>query len=325
MFERFKNSKVLITGGAGFVGVNLIRRLLELGAEVTATLHNKPSVIKDERVRYIKCDLTKSEDCNRVVADCDYVFMCAANTSGAAVMEKTPLVHVTPNVVMNTLMLESAYKTGVKKFLFISSNTVYPEVDHPVKEDEMMSGELFEKYFCVAWMKRFTEILCQMYSEKIMKPMQTVVVRPANIYGPYDDFEWETSHVLPALIRKVVERHNPLEVWGDGNDIKDFIYVGDFIEGMLSAMEKLDTFNPINIASGRACTIKDVLNAILAADDYKDVKVVFNASKPTMIPKRFIDTSKAKTLFGFEAKTSLAEGIKKTVEWYKTQVRKERV
>ncbi len=325
MFEKFKNSKILIAGGAGFVGVNLIRRLLELGAEVTATLHNKPSVIKDERVRYIKCDLTKSEDCNRVVADIDYVFMCAANTSGAAVMEKTPLVHVTPNVVMNTLMLESAYKASVKKFLFISSNTVYPDVNHPVKEDEMMSGDLFEKYFCVGWMKRFTEILCQMYSEKIIKPMQTVVVRPANIYGPYDDFEWETSHVLPALIRKVVEKHKPLEVWGDGNDIKDFIYVGDLIEGVLSAMEKLDTFNPINIASGKACTIKDVLNAILTADDYKDVKIVFNTSKPTMIPKRFIDTSKAKTLLGFEAKTSLTEGIKKTVEWYKTQVKKERV
>lgn len=325
MFEKFKNSKVLITGGAGFVGVNLIRRLLELGAEVTATLHNKPAVVNDDRVRYIKCDLTKADDCDRVVSCCDYVFMCAANTSGAAVMEKTPLVHVTPNVVMNTLMLESAYKAGVKKFLFISSNTVYPDVDHPVKEDEMMSGELFEKYFCVGWMKRFTEILCEMYATKIKMPIKTVVVRPANAYGEYDDFEWETSHVIPALIRKVVEKHKPLEVWGDGNDIKDFIYVGDLVEGMLSAMEKLDTFNPINIASGKACTIKDVLNAILTADDYKDVKIVFNTSKPTMIPKRLIDTSKAKTLLGFEAKTSLTEGIKKTVEWYKTQVEKERV
>jgi len=319
LFEKFKNSKVLIAGGAGFVGVNLIRRLLELGAEVTATLHNKPAVVNDDRVRYIKCELTKAEDCDGVVADCDYVFMCAANTSGAAVMEKTPLVHVTPNVVMNTLMLESAYKAGVKKFLFISSNTVYPDVDHPVKEDEMMSGELFEKYFCVAWMKRFTEILCQMYAEKINNPMQTVVVRPANIYGPYDDFQWETSHVLPALIRKVVERHNPLEVWGDGSDIKDFIFIDDLVEGVLLAMEKIETFEPVNIATSVPCSIKEALDAMLEEDNYTDAEVVFDSSRPTMIPKRLIDTAKAKEILGFEAKTTIAEGLKKTIQWYRQQ------
>ena len=227
MFEMFRNSKVLIAGGAGFVGVNLIKRFLELGTKITATLHKKPAVIDDGRIEYIWCDLTKREDCQKAVKEVDYVFMCAANTSGAAVMEKTPLVHVTPNVVMNTLMLEAAYKAGVQKSLFISSNTVYPVADHPVKEDEMIPGQMFEKYFCVAWMKQFTEILCRMYTEKISSPMKIVVVRPANIYGPYDDFEWETSHVLPALIRKVVERHDPIEVWGDGNDIKDFIYIDD--------------------------------------------------------------------------------------------------
>jgi GDP-L-fucose synthase len=228
-----------------------------------------------------------------------------------------PLVHVTPNVVMNTLALEAAYKAGVKKFLFISSNTVYPDVDHPVREDEMMSGELFEKYFCVAWMKRFSEILCRMYAEKIKKPMMTVVVRPANIYGPYDDFEWATSHVVPALIRKVVERHSPLEVWGDGSDVKDLIYVDDFIDGMLLAMEKINQFDPVNIATGRPCSIKDVLNAILEVDGFADAKIVFNTSKPTMIPKRLIDVTKAKKLLGFEAKTSLKDGIKKTVQWYR--------
>lgn len=242
MFEMFRTSKVLVAGGAGFVGVNLIKRLSELGAEVTATLHKKPVVIDDGRIKYIRCDLTKREDCRRAVEGADYVFMCAANTSGAAVMEKTPLVHVTPNVVMNTLMLEAAYKAGVQNFLFISSNTVYPATDHPVKEDEMVPGQMFEKYFCVGWMKQFTEILCKMYAEKIKNTMKTVVVRPANIYGPHDDFVWETSHVLPALIRKVVERHDPIEVWGDGNDIKDFIYIDDFVEGVLLAIEKIQTF-----------------------------------------------------------------------------------
>ncbi|MBW7990855.1 MAG: NAD-dependent epimerase/dehydratase family protein [Planctomycetes bacterium] len=313
----FRHSKVLIAGGAGFVGVNLIKRLVKCGAHITATLHNKLAVIKDERVRYLKCDLTKPEDCARAVDDAEYVFMCAANTSGAAVMERTPLVHVTPNVVMNTLMLEAAHEAGVRKFLFISSNTVYPAADHSVKEDEMIPGQLFEKYFCVGWMKQFTEILCQMYAEKIKKTMNTVVVRPANIYGPNDDFEWETSHVLPALIRKVVERHNPIEVWGDGNDIKDFIYIDDFVEGILLAMGKLDTFVPVNIATGVPCSIRQALDAILQADEYIDANIVFNSTKPTMIPKRLIDTTRAKQLFGFEAGTSIIEGIKKTVDWYR--------
>jgi len=312
----FKNKKVLVTGGAGFIGVNLIRGLLELGADVIATLHRKPAVIQDERITYTKCELTKVNDCKQVVQGMDYVFMCAANTSGAAVMEKTPLVHVTPNIIMNTLMLEAAYEAKVKKFLFISSNSVYPVTDYPVKEEEMMKGDLFEKYFCVGWMKRFTEILCEMYATKIKNPMKVVVVRPANIYGPYDDFEWETSHVIPALIRKVVRRHKPIEVWGDGNDIKDFIYVQDLVEGVLLAMEKIETFDPVNIATGKSCTVKEVLNAILIADNYQNAKIVFDSSKPTMIPKRLIDTSKAKKLLGFKAKTSLAEGIKKTVDWY---------
>jgi len=317
----FNGKNVLVAGGTGFVGVNLINKLLSLGVNVRATIHRKDPVIRDERIEYIRCDLTKREDCQKVVEDMDYVFMCAANTSGAAVMEKTPLVHVTPNVLMNTLILEAAYEAKIQKFLWFSSNSVYPVTDYPVKEEEMMKGDLFEKYFCVGWMKRFTEILCEMYATKIKNPMKIVVVRPANIYGPYDDFEWETSHVIPALIRKTVERHKLIEVWGDGNDVKDFIYIEDLIEGVLLAMEKIETFNPVNIATGKPCTVKEVLNAILTVDSYQDAKIVFNSSKPTMIPKRLIDTSKAKNILGFEAKTPLIDGIKRTVEWYRKERR----
>ncbi len=317
----FNGKNILVAGGTGFTGVNLINKLLSLGANVRATIHRKDPVIRDERIEYIRCDLTKREDCQKVVNDMDYVFMCAANTSGAAVMKKTPLVHVTPNVLMNTLILEAAYEAKIQKFLWFSSNSVYPVTDYPVKEEEMMKGDLFEKYFCVGWMKRFTEILCEMYATKIKNPMKIVVVRPANIYGPYDDFEWETSHVIPALIRKVVERHKLIEVWGDGNDVKDFIYIGDLIEGVLLAMEKIETFNPVNIATGKSCTVKEVLNAILAADSYQDAKITFNSTKPTMIPKRLIDTLKAKNILGFEAKTPLIEGIKRTVEWYRKERR----
>ncbi len=312
----FKNKKVLVAGGAGFVGVNLINRLLSLEADVRATIHKRPAVINDSSIEYVTCDLTNHQDCQRVTDGADYIFMCAANTSGAGVMAKTPLVHVTPNVLMNTLLLDAAYTAGIKKFLWLSSNTVYPAVDYPVKEDQMTPGDVFEKYYCVAWMKQFTEILCRMYAEKIPKPMKVVVVRPANIYGPYDDFEWETSHVLPALIRKVVERHRPIEVWGDGSDIKDFIYIDDFIDGILLAMEKIESYDPVNIASGVPCSIKQALQAIIEADGYTDAEIAFDASKPTMIPKRLIDVSKAKQLLGFEAKTSISQGLGKTVKWY---------
>ena len=313
----FKGRNVLVTGGAGFVGTNLIRRFVELGANVRATLHEKGEKIKDKKIEYIKCDLLRPEDCRDVCRNMEYVFLCAAVTSGAAVMEKTPLVHLTPNLIMNALMLEATYAAGVKKTLFISTNAVYPVTDYPVKEDDV-TNEFFEKYFIVGWMKRFSEIICEMYSTKIRKPMETVIVRPANIYGPYDDFEWETSHVLPAMIRRVVERHDPIEVWGDGKDIKDFIFIEDFIEGMLLAIKKIETFDIVNIASGNQYVLRDILNAIIQIDGYKYAEIIYDVSKPTMIPKRLIDPSKAKRILGFEAKTTIEIGLKKTIEWYRS-------
>lgn len=314
----FRGKKILVTGGAGFVGTNLLSKLLETDAKIFATIHKTSPQVNNKRVRFIKGDLTSKTFCQKVCIGIDYVFMCAANTSGAAVIQRMPLDLVTPNVIMNTLMLEAAYDAKIKKFLFISSNTVYPMLNHPVKEEEMMSGEPYDKYFHVAWMKRFGELLCEMYSTKIKNPMQTIIIRPGNIYGPFDGFEWETSHVIPALIRKVVERHNPVEVWGDGRDIKDLIFVEDFIEGILLAMEKVTGFVPINIASGKAITVKESLYTILKIDNFTGFKIVFNNSKPSMIPKRLIDTTLAKKLLNFEATTDFKTGIKKTIDWYRT-------
>ena len=319
MTKYFEGKKVLVCGGAGFVGTNTILALLELGADVVATRHSSSPQIEDSRIEWRQCDLTTAAGCAEAVAGCQLVINAAASTSGASVIQDTPLVHVTPNVLLNTLLLDACYQSGVRKALFISSNTVYPDLDHAVSEDEMMSGEPYGKYFPVAWMKRFGEILGQIYSEKIPKPMPVVVVRPGNLYGPYDDFDWETSHVLPALMRKSVERMDPFEVWGDGKDVKDFLYVEDFVEGMLLALEKLDSFDPINIASGRESELNDVLRLILKVDGYSDARIQYNADKPTMIPKRLIDVSKAERLLGFRPATSLEEGIRKTLGWYRSQ------
>ena len=314
----FSGAKVLVAGGTGFVGVNLINRLLSLGANVRATIHRKDPISLDKRIEYVRCDLTKMEDCRKVVNDMEYVFLCAASTSGAAVIASTPLVHVTPNIVMNSQMLEAAYFAKVKKFVWLSSNAAYPPTgDRPVKEEEMFTGDPYETYFGVAWMKRYTEILCRLYSEKLKDPIPIVVLRPSNIYGPYDDFEFETSHVMAALVRRVVERHDPLEVWGTGDDIRDWIYIDDFIDAMMLATEKIDSYNPVNIGLGKGYSIKQALQMMLEVDGYTDAKIEFNSSKPSMIPIRLIDTTKAKRLLGFKARTTLREGIKKTIEWYR--------
>ena len=311
-------AKVLVTGGTGFIGVNLILRLLSLGCQVRATLHKRPAVIQNDAIEYVGADLTLMEDCKRVVEGIDYVFMCAANTSGAGVMATTPLVHVTPNVVMNAQMLEAAYFAKVKKFTFISSSAAYPPTgDRPVREEEMFEGEPYEKYYLVGWMKRYSEILCRIYAQKIRDPMPTVVIRPSNIYGPHDDFDFRTSHMMAALIRRVVERHDPLEVWGTGDDVKDLIYVDDFLDGMLLVFEKTTDYTAVNIATGQGHSVKQVVQTILEVDGYTDADVRFDPLKPTMIPIRLVDTSLAKQWLGFQANTSLREGIRTTVEWYR--------
>lgn len=319
----FKNTNVLVAGGTGFIGSNLVKRLLSLRANVRATIHERNPIITDNRVEYIDCNLLNMNDCKKVVSDMDYVFMCAASTAGAAVIASNPLAIVTPNIIMNSQMLEVSYFERVKKFIFISSNAVYPPTgNRPVREDEIFNGDPHDVYFGGGWMKRYTEILCRLYSEKLKNPMNTVVIRPSNIYGPYDDFDFNTSHVMAATIRKVIERHCPIEVWGDGNDIRDLIYIDDFIDGLLLATEKMDDYkyDPINIAYGKGYNIKDILGMALEIEGYNDVNVVYNKDKPSTIPIRLIDVSKAEKLLGFKPKVDIMSGIRKTIDWYKKNV-----
>jgi GDP-L-fucose synthase len=314
----FKDKNILVTGASGFTGTNLIKRLLEEGSNVRGVLHHKePQTDFDSnKISYMWGDLTNKEDCKKVVDGIDYVFMCSANTSGAAVMESTPLAHVTPNVIMNALMLEAAYEAGVKKFMFMSSTTVYPISEYPLKEDDI-SDEFYSKYFFVGWMKRFSEIMCEMYGSKIKKPMTTIIIRPGNLYGDYDDYEWDTSHSTAALIRRVVERHDPLVVWGDGSDLKDITYISDLIDGIITSMENIEKFTIINIASGKSYSIKETLNTILEVDGYTDANVEYDLTKPTMIPKRLIDITKAKELIDFKPKFDLRSGIERTIKHYR--------
>jgi len=316
----YRDKNVLVTGSSGFVGTHLVQELLGLGARVRGTIHQKQPQLAEEGAEYVQCDLTRLDDCFEVTRGMDYVFMGAANSSGAEVMEKTPLMHLTPNVVMNAQMLAAAYENGLEKFCFISSNTVYPLTNFAVKESDA-KYEFFEKYFVVGWMKRFSEIMCEMYSERIKKPMKTVVVRPGNLYGPFDKYTWKESKVTAALIRRAVERHDPFVVWGDGLDLKDFLYIEDFIEGLLYAFEHLDYYEPVNIASGQPVTIRQVLKAVLEASGYEDAPVNYDASKPTMIPNRMINIDRIRELTEWEPRTTIEEGVSKTVQWYQTTFR----
>ena len=147
--------------------------------------------------------------------------------------------------------------------------------------------------------------------------MRTLVVRPGNLYGPNDKFTWKESKVIAALIRKSIERHVPFLVWGDGNDLKDFLYIDDFILGLLKSFEITDDFEAINIASSIPVTIKDVLDVLLNADNYQSANVKYDASMPTMLPKRLINTDKIRKKCDWKPETSLIEGIKLTINWYK--------
>ncbi len=147
--------------------------------------------------------------------------------------------------------------------------------------------------------------------------MKTLVVRPSNIYGTYDKFDPNISHVMAATIRKVIERHNPIEIWGNGNDIRDFIYIDDFIDGLLLASEKIDKFDAINIASGIGYSVNNILQITLDIDNYNKAKVLYNCNKPSMIPIMLVNTEKAEKLLGFKVKIDIKEGIRRTIEWYK--------
>jgi GDP-L-fucose synthase len=316
MSDELKGSHVLVTGGAGFIGSNLIARLVNSGLRVRATYFRKCPLLRHASVEYVRVDLTHPSQHAKIMEGVDTVYMCAANSSGAQVMATTPLVHLTPNIIMNANCLAAAYEFGVKRFVFISSNTVYPLTDYAVKETDA-GFDFYSSYHIVGWMKRFSEIMCDMYASKISKTMSVLTVRPGNLYGPFDKFTKKDSKVIAALIRRALEKESPFTVWGDGNDIKDFLYIDDFIDALTSLTAMCQVNGPVNIASGIPISIKEMLPIILNAADHRRVKVAFDESKPTMIPKRLIDIAYLQSLIKWHPKVSIQEGIERTIEWYR--------
>lgn len=311
-----KESKILILGATGFVGRNLAERLYNEGY---TNLRNHGFNRKLEGFgESVQGDLRDENFVNEIMEGVDVVFHCAASTSNAVDTIYAPLLHVTPNVIINALTLEKAYKNNIKKFIFLSSSTIYPESgDRAVLETDNIYESIYKTYYPVGWMKRYAEVLCKMYSEILINPMQTVIVRPANLYGPHDKYDLDKCHVTPASVIKVATHLNPIPVWGDGTEIRDLLYVEDFVEALQIIMEKEENHEIYNVGSNCGYSVNHVIDVLKEIEEL-DSPIDYVNNKAPMIPTRLIDSFKIYDKLGWTAKTTIYEGLEKTLNWYKS-------
>ena len=312
-----KASKILITGGSGLVGQNLTNKLLSQGyRNIRVTIHKKIPREQHNSVEYMMVDLETREGAMAATKDVDVVFHCAASTSNAVDTVVDPLAHVTPNVAMNNFLIDAAWRNKVKKYIFISSNTIYPpKGDQPVAETDFIFSDIYPVYFPVGWMKRYAEIQCELYAKYLPEKMTTIVVRPANLYGPHDKYDFNKCHVTPATIRKVADKMNPIPVWGDGKEVRDLLFIDDFIDALIMIMDKQNEHDVFNVGSNNGYTVNDVLETMKQIAQY-DAPIEYVSGKPSMIPVRYIDSNKIMNKLGWSPKTTLESGLRQTYDWY---------
>ena len=315
----YKDKKVLVTGGTGFFGTNFIEELVRQGARVRVPIHKRPLRVKSPLVEAVPGDITRLDECVALCKDMQYVIHAGGAVSAAGVTASNPMAVITTDLVVTSQMLQAAWAAGVERFCLLSSTTIYPAADHAVKEEEAWSGPTYPVYFAYGWMRRYLERLSEFVSQK--SKMKIALVRPTAVYGPHDDFHPVTSHVVPALIRKAVEGLDPYEVWGTGDEVRDFVYVTDAVKGSLLCLEKYATGDPVNLGYGKSFTIKDVVRIVLKGAGHDKAKIFFDSSKPTTIHFRMVDISKARKVLGFEPQVSLEQGLNQTIAWYKNNTK----
>lgn len=312
----FRDRSCLVLGGSGFIGSNLAAKISNLGGRVTITyLSNAPEVLR-EGISVKHCDATEIDQLSEALVGIEYVFIACAITSGSAVMRKTPFVHLSDNMVMNTRILEACDQAKVKRVLFISSSTVYPNSPNTMTED-VATGDFFPAYEIVATMKQASEQIALLYAAHSPNQMETIIVRPSNSYGPRDDFNPETSKVLPALVSKFSKSTLPIEVWGDGTDIKDFVYIDDLVEGLIRAMAFGRNGNIYNIGSGSDSTVRGAVEILAKECKVSSDSINYLSEIPSMIPVRRISIKKSKKELGYLPRISLAEGLTTTLDWFR--------
>ena len=312
--------KVLICGSTGFIGRNLVERLIQRDDLEIFGTHFKRPALDIKGFKSIFADLTDSKSVDEVIKNKDIVIQAAATTSGAKDIVERPYIHVTDNAVMNSHILRSCYKNNIKHFLFFSCSVMYQSSEKPLKENDFdESIELHHNYFGVGWTKVYIENMCKFYSR--LRKTKHTVFRNSNIYGPYDKYDKDKSHVFGATVAKVMDKNNNLiSVWGDGMAERDLLYVKDLVNLVETAIDNQKSlFELVNASLGNAITIKELVLKIIKSSGRK-IDIIFDKEKPSINTQICLDNSKAKDIFKWEPKYNLEKGIKETIKWYQENI-----
>jgi GDP-L-fucose synthase len=299
--------RALVTGGGGFLGSHLVERLQADGVETFVA-------------RRRDYDLTHEADAERLFADArpELVFHLAAEVGGIGANRANPGRYWYANLMMGAHVLEQARLHGVRKVVVAGTVCAYPKFTPvPFREDDLWNGYPEETNAPYGVAKKSILVGAQSYREQY--GLDAIFLLPANLYGPRDNFDLETSHVIPALIRKMVESQGEIVLWGDGSPTREFLFVEDAAEGLLLAAERYNGAEPVNLGTGSEISIRELAELIAELTGFEG-EIVWDASQPNGQPRRALDTSRARELFGFEARTPLREGLERTIAWYRDAV-----
>lgn len=308
---RFPFARVVVTGGAGFLGRHVVERLKTFGGV---------EVFVPRKADY---DLVEASAIKRLLDDArpDLIIHLAAVVGGIGANQKNPGRFFYENLMMGTQLIEQSRLAGVKKFVALGTVCAYPKfMPVPFKEDDLWSGYPEETNAPYGLAKKMMLVQSQGY--RAQYNFNSIFLLPANLYGPFDNFDLETSHVIPALIRKCIEARDAgasfVEAWGTGRASREFLYVEDCAEGILRASALYDESEPVNIGVGQEITIRD-LAAMIARLTRFDGEIRWQADKPDGQPRRSLDVSRAREKFGFRARTPFEEGLRRTIDWYESR------
>jgi len=308
----YKGKKVLVTGGTGMIGKELVNRLVNFGADVRIASMDDPSRAHPE-AEFIKADLTDYSACVKVCKGMEYVFQLAGIKGSPLVCQTKPASFFDSTILFSLNMLKAARSAGVERYLSTSSVGVYAPSEI-FREDDVWTSFPSKNDWFAGWAKRMGELQIEAY--KIQYGWNKLaVVRPANVYGNFDNFSPNDAMVIPSLIRRAVDGENPLVVWGDGSPIRDFIHARDVADGMLIVMDKMPE-KPVNLGSGTGVTIKEIAESVCKCVFGDPGALVWDTSKPSGDKKRLMDISYANSL-GFMPEIKIEDGIRETVNWYR--------
>ena len=309
---------VLLAGATGVAGSAIIAKLLDQypKTHIRAVYHNTTPFIQDERIEYVQGDLRSSDSCRQLAAGCNCAVMGAANTRGAAILASKPWSQINDNVIMNAQMLEAFSLENVRRVVYISSASLYHECDEQIREEDLdLNRDPCQAHYGMGWVVRFIEKLCRFWHECC--GMEFVIARASNIFGPFDKFDPDTSHFIPAIIRKAVEKKDPFEVWGSPEVVRDVIYSNDFAGAIIAMLRndkiKFDTFN---IGSGVETTVANVVDWAIESAHHSPSAIEYRTDKPSTLRFRSLDCTKARELLGWKPSYSIEDGVRRTTEWW---------